>query len=97
MCWWEPLPPEVNKNEGVCRHLTLQCAQNCVIKVEQSFKSLPLTMENKEVSALHLRTNVVDPILIVCLKSYSKNCIPQSLIGSFSFDSLILQKRDEKI
>lgn len=77
-------------------HITLQYAQNCVIKIEQNFKAFPLTIENK-VSTLHSRTNVVKPMLTICLKSYAKDCIPQSLMGSFSFNRLVLQKRNERI
>lgn len=52
-------------------HIILQFAENCAIKIEQNFKSLPLTMKNKEFPTCRSRINVVHPMLTICFKSFT--------------------------
>lgn len=52
--------------------------------------------EQCQKNTTHNRKNV-DPMLIICFKSYTSHGIPQSFMGSFSFNKLVFQKRNERI
>lgn len=72
--------------------ISLRFAQSCASKIEQNIKPLPLPVENK-VSTRHPRINVLGPMLTIPFKSYTAVYILASLMGQFSFNKLVLQKK----